>query len=329
MRTWPAAGLRSRSKASGRTVECLANRERRISHWLSSPPSGRSDRRQTILLLRRSQAPHTPPRSRSALDAARRTRSKFDNPVVATYPPALVPTYTTPSASQPTALWAGRVDLATGGSRMPGTGEISLSWRPGPWIRFEQQPSRLVPAVLNTGGGRLVSWGLAASAEYVSTGTPISLGTVRTTGFLPAGLEVRRSSRTLAVLDFHLVNFPTYVGDPVSVGGGWRRARISFQGHGWVVDLDWVADASRLEGELRADRGYAITHVGRLARKDGSPFTAARGMRFVDSLLLLFGFVGGAWAGPTLKLLWRQGVKSPPAGNRRRGPRRRAGPGGA
>jgi hypothetical protein len=75
------------------------------------------------------------------------------------------------------------------------------------------------------------------------------------------------------------------------------------------VDLDWVADYDRLRNELRLDRGYAITHVGQLTRNDGSSFAASRGVRFIESLALLFGFVRGAWAGPAL-LVGRDGTGS-------------------
>jgi hypothetical protein len=95
---------------------------------------------------------------------------------------------------------------------MPGDGRLELSWRPGPWIGYEQVPSRLIPGVANAAGGRVVVWGTGANARYASSGLAISFGSsgrprTRLFGYLPEGIEVVRS-RQLAALDFHLVNFP-------------------------------------------------------------------------------------------------------------------------
>jgi hypothetical protein len=64
--------------------------------------------------------------------------------------------------------------------------------------------------------------------------------------------------------------------------------------------LDWVPDYSSLKEQLRADEGYALTHVGRLRRADGAFFTSRRAAVFVESLCRFFGFVRGAWSGPVL-----------------------------
>jgi hypothetical protein len=68
----------------------------------------------------------------------------------------------------------------------------------------------------------------------------------------------------------------------------------------WTVDLDQAADERQLRNELRSTYGYALTHIGRLRRQDGGPFSVSTALRCIEALHYLIGFVRGGWCGPAL-----------------------------
>jgi hypothetical protein len=215
------------------------------------------------------------------------------------HPSAITSRYSTYAASEPTTLWQGPLHLLAGGARGTGRGSIELQWRPGPWIGWAQEMPSIIPPILSADSGRLRAWGIGASANYRRTSTRYDSGVVRSTGYLPGGIE-RGARLPLYSLDFHLVNFPDYVGDLVTGEGATWRGRASFLGAGWLTQLDWRPSYGQLKEELRIDRGYALTHVGRVSRTSGAAFTPGRAIRHIDALWHFFGFVRGAWSGPAL-----------------------------
>jgi hypothetical protein len=224
--------------------------------------------------------------------------------VLPTVLPHIQSPYSTVSASAPTPLWEGRLHLVAGGARCVGDGAIELDWRPEPWIGWRQAADKVVPAVFNADAGRLIAYGLGAKALYQRTNSTIrSTRAATNTGYLPGGVEVGGGRLDLVL--FHLVNFPDYIGSPVESGPSSWVGRVSFRARGWTVDVHWVQEFSRLKSELRADRGYALTHNARLQRSDGTTFTPSQALRFLSDLHRFFAFVKGGWAGPALVVVVR------------------------
>ena len=206
-------------------------------------------------------------------------------------------------ANEPIPLWRGRVHLVVDSARTMGSGSIALELSPEPVIAWAQESADAVPAVLNADAGRLNAWGLGRSTEYQRTRLLTAWSTrgevFKSRGYLPLGLDVGPRDR-IASLVFHVANFPTYVGSPLTDASGMWTGRTSFGWAEWAVELDQVKQERTLRDELRATNGYALTHVGRLSRVDGSEFGVGEGVRCLEGVRNLLGFVRGGWCGPAL-----------------------------
>jgi hypothetical protein len=209
--------------------------------------------------------------------------------------------YVSTGASSPIPLWSGRLWLDVGGTRSIGSGDIALEWRPEPWIAWRQSTPYVPGGVFGSDYGRAIPHGLGTWARYARTTATIGTGRKsEARGYLPNGLVVGRGPFTEAT--FHLVNFPDYVGSPISLGNTDWVGRQRWTARGWSVVLDQVPNYTELKSQLRADRGFALTHVGRLTRTDGAPISARRALAVVTNLHRFFAFVRGGWAGPALLL---------------------------
>jgi hypothetical protein len=76
----------------------------------------------------------------------------------------------------------------------------------------------------------------------------------------------------------------------------------------WLITLDSRHEISELSRGLKQRRGYAITHVGRLARADGKRFSRHAAANVLTDLHWFLSFVRGAWTSPLL--IEGHGVKS-------------------
>ncbi len=100
---------------------------------------------------------------------------------------------------------------------------------------------------------------------------------------------------------FLLPNFESPIGCGLQYGNGSRRAaRLTLSGGGWAVTLDEVADYKARVEALNANSGFAVTHVGRLERADGTPFTASDARQVLNALRWYVSFCSGQWTGPFL-----------------------------
>jgi hypothetical protein len=217
-------------------------------------------------------------------------------------------------ANDPTPLWDGRIHLAAGGARTRGDGSLALAWQPEPAITWRQISGDLIPPVLNADRGRLVPWGLRSDAHYERLALKLqSARPIISHGLLPGGIEVGRRM-PLASLVFHVANFPFYVGERLTSNGTTWAGRAGFEWREWIVELDQSPEEPRLRDELRSSYGYALTHVGRLRRRNEATYSVGSGLRCIEALHYLLGFVRGGWCGPALlsgrdgadRVVWQQ-----------------------
>lgn len=211
--------------------------------------------------------------------------------------------FTSVPANESIPLWRGRVHLAIDAARTRGAGSIALELSPEPEVAWEQRSTDAVPKVLNADVGRLVPWGLGRPAGYQRTDLQTVLtpagAMFESRGLLPAGIEIG-PRHPISRLVFHVVNFPGYVGTPLELQGTVWGGRTVFRWSGWTAELDQVRDERSIRKGLRSTYGYALTHVGRLSRSDGTQFSVGEGLRCIDALHYLLGFVRGGWCGPAL-----------------------------
>jgi hypothetical protein len=110
-----------------------------------------------------------------------------------------------------------------------------------------------------------------------------------------------RPSNAISSATFHLFNFPKFltIGEPRPQDG---YDRVVLSANGWSITVAATDSTGGLEKELKAQGGYALTHVGRVARDDGSTFSN----RQLDDLLVclhyFLSFTLGRWAGVALPI---------------------------
>jgi len=214
-----------------------------------------------------------------------------NKPPFAHLPGPLEPVFVTPDVNAPVALFDGPVELIqTGGASQKRHVSISLEWLPTPRIRVHADGSFDFDLL---GQGYKLRMPDGREFEVLWTNHEISggagAGPPRASGVLVSD-ENADSSRLDSIV-FHLANGPEYMG---------RRATM--ESPPWRIVLDalppWTEPKARKR--LNALAGYAITHVGRLERTDGAPFTWADADAALEALGVLLSFARGAWTTPML-----------------------------
>ena len=106
-------------------------------------------------------------------------------------------------------------------------------------------------------------------------------------------------------VEFKLVNFPDYLGRASDIGDGYvRMNRAELQAPPWLIEITGEPDLSDTLKDMRAKRGYGITHSGQVSRTDGLPFSSGDAESLLYVLRLFLSFSCGNWCG----LLFAQGL---------------------
>jgi hypothetical protein len=100
---------------------------------------------------------------------------------------------------------------------------------------------------------------------------------------------------------FHVPNFRYLLGSAVCYPSQ-RSAlgRFVLTGEGWNVTVDARNDIRDCLSVLDDNSGYAMTHVGRLEKDDGTSFDTRDATRILEGLWWFLSFVQGRWTGPLL-----------------------------
>ncbi len=101
-------------------------------------------------------------------------------------------------------------------------------------------------------------------------------------------------------LKFVLPNFPSCQGTLIQRDGEQDIGRIELQDDKWRFIIDPTRRIKKNVETLSRHGGYAITHVGRLERIDGSVFNSSDGETALSDLSHFLAFVRGAWSSPFL-----------------------------
>jgi hypothetical protein len=91
----------------------------------------------------------------------------------------------------------------------------------------------------------------------------------------------------------HAVNLRHYLCDFVDAGVVKKRESMVLKSEGWEIAVEPVTDLDQLKKQLDIAGGYAITHLFRVKRADGSTFTAAQLEELNGILFLLLSFAEG------------------------------------
>lgn len=109
-----------------------------------------------------------------------------------------------------------------------------------------------------------------------------------------------QSSRVI----FHLVNFHDFSGLQIRSGGETSLyvydGRLVFADGEWEFTVDKLRNYKSIFRQLKERGGYAITHVGRLNRVDGAPFSHDSANELIEAVVHFLALLRGAWVGPVL-----------------------------
>lgn len=209
-------------------------------------------------------------------------------------PPALRPIYTTPEISQPILLYEGALEITQDYTQLEGFGKVEFKWFPYSGITFTFTCNDS-SGLLKIGEAclRLLEISTFANVQILNSNmgsTVFAAGQISTS--ISVGSEV-----DLTHILFHVVNFHNLIGRPLAVltSESSQRAieRNLLEAEGWRVTLDQLETTSEQTRQLKAQSGFAITHVGKLEKADGQVFSGKEAIEFLDICSHFFSFARG------------------------------------
>jgi len=125
-----------------------------------------------------------------------------------------------------------------------------------------------------------------------------------------SGVVVTLPSSAISTATFHLFNFPDFNGPEdyiLTTGspplqGARGCGRVVLKADGWSITVAATDRTDRLTKALKAQGGYVLTHVGRIAREDGSTFSSEELDDLLSCLQYFLSFALGRWAGVALPI---------------------------
>lgn len=216
------------------------------------------------------------------------------------------PRYISHTANAPIELARAPVAVVGGGATLQADGTAFLRLMPRDRVivtaRFRDLvgalPIQRDPLTLRFGDNGRPTPVLAVRMSYANSGVEMDL--------LPqAGrLTLCRDRRVrLREAVFHVLNFPEFFSlgegstdfEHSASGTRSRLGRVLFADGAWSIEIQALPGTSQLVKRLKAEGGSAITHVGRLARADGRPFTILAAERALRDLHQFLSFARGLW----------------------------------
>jgi hypothetical protein len=222
-------------------------------------------------------------------------------------PKPITPIYTTSVPNEDIILYTGDVDLEQKSKRSTGRGILSLMWLPLGGLNISIEIQGATPIELEPAKAHLL--GIPASADIDVTGTRFEqkAGKARThiKGVVTDKVLFGQLD-DLRYIRFHLANFPAVYGANATynrrVGNATERwERIVMDDEEWKITLDPIAGIYDFEKSLKTTRGFGITWVGQLERKDEKLFKADQSLEVFDALNYVLSFACGRWCPAILK----------------------------
>jgi hypothetical protein len=179
-----------------------------------------------------------------------------------------------------------------------GCGHVEFTWFPLPCIKFEFSSNETSfwldvskPILL-----RLPSLN-ASVAIHLSEYNQGKQAGNKVSGRITEPV-VQGSGESLAYVMFHIVNFSEFIGSPTRSNKdhiGYKTNRINFEisEENWKLTLDNLQSISECSKELKANGGFAVTHVGKLERLNGDMFSDIEAKDLLGILQSFLSFARG------------------------------------
>jgi hypothetical protein len=220
-------------------------------------------------------------------------------------PPEVEPIYTTDKPNAPVSLSCEDVELVlTDGSSFSAKADICFKFLPKPELHIEMDDSGIpFQKLLSDEPHQAIFPSRGCSATVMLKrldGTTLTV--------IPDNDPMKvldRGTSALSHVVFHVVNFHEFYSKSpdVAVEPSGRQTRIdkvSLPADGWRVVISLVKNTRSNIRSFHHDLGYAITHVGKIERDNGDPFSLHDAEKMLHGIHYFLSFARGMWVAPIL-----------------------------
>ncbi|MCX6834558.1 MAG: glutamate--tRNA ligase family protein, partial [candidate division Zixibacteria bacterium] len=202
---------------------------------------------------------------------------------------------------KPIPLHEGQLVLRYEDRFLQGTGIVALHILPTPAVRFQLCIESLA-AKPECGQARLEIPELAFSVEALVTRLQIKSGEPATISGIPNGESMVGTGENLSSVVFHLTGFHDYIGGSIrdKVAHHFWAGRLNLAARDWLITIDAVSNLGERREAAARYGGTPVTHVGKLERCDGAPFTSTDCNEVITLVQFFLSFVRGRWVTPLI-----------------------------
>lgn len=216
------------------------------------------------------------------------------------FPESTAPIYSMPSANQSIALYSGEFLITQkDGSLTKEEGVIELAWLPTSNIIFNILDAN---HMVDTGAAILDIPDFSKPANILVKNLHISGdGSIQYSGIFMEPVVINKDLEVDQIV-FHIANMKQFIGShirEVNSAHTWL-GRISLDFDNWQVYIDALPDIKNVLQNLNKQGGFAITHVGRIERRDKHNFSIDDVSKVLFGLEYFLSFVNGFWCRPIL-----------------------------
>ena len=222
-------------------------------------------------------------------------------------PPSLKPVYTTNQPNENVLLYEGSLEISSSTNQhkvqTQGSGKLEYVWFPNPRLQFSffnQEPHINNISFAHVNGQpislTLVDIGVSSVEISITSSTPGGSNGNFVSGRVKKAV-VQGNEQDLAYILFHIVNFHNFIGRPTSIleqdSGSKLMERLVFETDEWKVTLDQLETTTNNIKLLNTQGGFAITHIGKLEKLDGTTFSGNEGREFLQKFSDFLSFARG------------------------------------
>jgi hypothetical protein len=211
-------------------------------------------------------------------------------------PEPLQPVYDFSCAPEPVSLLRGAVEVRSGNERLAGTADLLLRFLPSPRVIFRASVQGVAGSTLTFAFKHPADLSLSFSGQKVEGFCGMRKANADTLELdwhpesEPVVLCDMQSKTSVAAI-LHLFNFPDFRGGQhQGIAGPAGCAVLVLESEEWRISLQSLPNSATREAwkRIKDEGGCFLTHVAKLKRKDGRPFSGAEAC---EQRLLLTNFL--------------------------------------
>lgn len=210
--------------------------------------------------------------------------------------------------NQPIQLYKGFIEIIQGEEVIEGSGTVTFSWFPHPYVKFEL--THFMPNDIRCGEIllKLIELGVLVPANISRRQSFGSNNKTVMSGYFCKPVVVGLNQNLTSIV-FHISNFQWF-----NISNYWEveRENLEFwlpgqfegqfvlQALGWQVSMGTLPNGFDIEETLQVQGGYGFTHVCKLERSNQAPFTVNQARDHLEAFAHYLSFARGIWIAPML-----------------------------